>query len=107
MTAEQLSTALEDSPELETHYTKAAMQGDSSVPESAEDEVDFHYITFVKKSDGAVYELDGDRTGPVERGQGKASEDVWDGGLDAVKEYINREGENVSFSLMALVGPSI
>ena len=44
--------AIEDSEEIESAYRIAALQGDSEVPENAEDEVDFHYdyVCFVKSS---------------------------------------------------------
>ena len=52
-----------------------------------------------------MYELDGDRKGPIDRGLVlKAEEDVLrPGGLDVIRQYIEREGSNPSFSLMALV----
>jgi ubiquitin carboxyl-terminal hydrolase L3 len=54
--------ALEDSADLERAHTAAATQGDSAVPENAEDEVYFHYVCFVKShKDGQLYEMDGDR----------------------------------------------
>ena len=40
--------ALEQNEALELAHKAAALQGDSEVPASAEDEVDFHYVCFVK-----------------------------------------------------------
>ncbi|KAJ9149576.1 Ubiquitin carboxyl-terminal hydrolase, partial [Coniochaeta hoffmannii] len=57
---------LEDSAELEGAHAAVAVKGDSAVPGSAEEEVEFHYVAFVGGQDGRVWELDGDRKGPVE-----------------------------------------
>jgi ubiquitin carboxyl-terminal hydrolase L3 len=82
------------------------MQGDSNVPDSAEDEVDFHYVCFVKShKNGHLFQMDGDRKGPIDRGILSGPEDVLaEGGLSFVREFIEREsGRNPSFSLLALV----
>ena len=96
---------LEEDTELEEIYRFVALQGDSEVPENAEDEVDFHYICFVKShKTGHLYEMDGDKKGPVDRGLLSAEEDVLgEYSRDIVKEFIRREGgENVNFSLLVL-----
>lgn len=99
--------ALENSSELERIHATAALQGDTEPPADAEEEVDFHFICFVlSQSDGHVYELDGDRKGPVDHGPIlKADEDlVGKGSLNLVRSYIEREdGLDDRFSLMALV----
>ena len=100
---------IEDSEEIESAYRTAALQGDSDVPENDEDEVDFHYVCFVKSSKtGHLYELDGDRKGPVDHGTLEADEDILSGpALGVVRNFIKREkGANVNFSLLALVPAS-
>ena len=58
---------IEDSDYIELAYRTAALQGESDVPERV----------FVKTSKpGHLYELDGDRKGPVDHGILKAGEDV-------------------------------
>ena len=97
---------IEDSEEIESAYRTVALQGDSDVPENAEDEVDFHYVCFVKSTKtGHLYELDGDRKGPVDHGALEAGEDVLSGrALRVIQNFIGREkGANVNFSLLALV----
>jgi ubiquitin carboxyl-terminal hydrolase L3 len=97
---------LEDSIELESIYNKAAMEGDSIVPTDAQEEVDFHYVCFVKTEDCRIYELDGDRKGAIYRGLDLAAKDDMLGraSLNLVQDYIDQErGENIGFSLMALV----
>lgn len=102
----QRSSYLENSVELERVYREVAVQGISRVPENAEDEVDYHFVCFVKSHrNGHLYELDGDRKGPIDRGLVLASEEdvLASGGLSVVREYIDREKGNCAFGLMALV----
>ena len=76
------------------------------MPENAEDEVDFHYVCFVEPSKtGHLYELDGDRKGPVDHGILGMGEEILDGGaLSIIQTFMGREnGQNVNFSLLALV----
>lgn len=106
--------ALESSSELESIHHTVAVQGDSRLPESADAEVDTHYICFVKSNkDGFVYELDGDQKGPVK------CKSVYDGNyitmregqdlvgnkdvLGLVRRYISEAGGDLGFSLLALV----
>ena len=74
---------------------------------NAEDEVDFHYICFVRGKDGQfLYELDGDLKGPVCRGPlaTQEADSLFEIGLNAVREYIQQENRgDPKFSLMALV----
>lgn len=97
---------IEDSEEIASTYRTAALQGDSEVPENAEDEVDFHYVCFVKSAKtGHLYELDGERKGPVDHGALEGGGDVLsEGALEIIRRFIGREqGANVNFSLLALV----
>jgi ubiquitin carboxyl-terminal hydrolase L3 len=98
--------ALEASTELEAAHADAARQGDTAVPTSAEDEVDFHYVCFIKSRSGRLYEMDGGKKGPVERGIVLGDEDLLGSeALGLIREYIQREGSgNLNFSLMALTG---
>lgn len=61
-------------------------------------------MCLVKSRSGTLYELDGDRSGPLKRGI-LSEEDILTGpGLDVVRKYIEREnGEDLNFSLLALV----
>jgi ubiquitin carboxyl-terminal hydrolase L3 len=68
--------------------------------------VDYHFVCFVKSHrNGHLYELDGDRKGPIDRGLVLASEEdmLASGGLSVVREYIEREKGSCAFGLMALV----
>ncbi|TEA22306.1 Ubiquitin carboxyl-terminal hydrolase isozyme L3 [Colletotrichum sidae] len=105
----QAAMVLEGSQELESAYTSIATKGVTVAPASAEDEVNFHYICFVKSPDtGHLFELDGDRKGPVDRGIPDEDErvDLGSQSLDIVRDFIAKGGDNIGFSLMALVQES-
>lgn len=75
------------------------------MPANAWDEVDFHYVCFVRSNkDKHLYEMDGDRKGPVDRGALGPDEDVLsETVLAIVREYLQREnGENLNFGLLVL-----
>lgn len=95
---------LNGSTDLETMYHKAALCGTTSPP-PAEDEVDLHYVCFIKSPDDSIYEMDGDANGPVRTDITlKRDEDMLEAsGLQCVKRCIAREDADMKFSLLALV----
>ncbi|CAG8947830.1 unnamed protein product [Penicillium salamii] len=95
---------LQNSPDLDLIYRNAALSG-SSEPPAAETEIDHHYICLVRRS-GCLYELDGDRPGPIYRGSVNEDEDTLSElGCNILKMYMNNCPEG-SFSLLALVNSS-
>lgn len=111
---EERARLLEDSKELEQSHAYAAQQGDTAAPDSAEVNVDYHYVCFAPShkptadSGHELYELDGTRPGPLPReiiipsGGDVLSPEA----LKPVQEFIEREqGKNSGFGLMALVVP--
>lgn len=105
MNPAQAAMVLETSKELEAAYDSVAKQG-STVAPPAEDEVNHHYICFVKSPDtGHLFELDGDRKGPVDRGVIDEDQrvDLGPKSLELVREYIKMGEGDANFSLMALV----
>lgn len=86
-------------------YADAAKQGSSQPPEDPTDEVDFHYVCFVKSKSGCLYELDGDRQGPINRGKvlGPDEDVLAPGGLNVIREYLGLGRGDLRFELMALV----
>ena len=99
---------LYESQALENAHQTAATVGDTSAP-SANDEVDLHYVCFVKSTKtNHMWEMDGRRKGPLDRGQLSQDEDVLsDKALDlGVRRFIRRESEagggDLRFSLIAL-----
>ncbi|OKL61566.1 hypothetical protein UA08_03578 [Talaromyces atroroseus] len=100
---------LYDSKALEAAHADAAKLGDTAAPE-AEDQVDLHFVAFVKALDGGLWELDGRRKGPLKRGQLGPDEDVLsDTALElGPRRFLKKEAEggkgDLRFSLVSL-GP--
>ncbi|SPN98481.1 probable ubiquitin thiolesterase L3 [Cephalotrichum gorgonifer] len=99
------SALLETNTDLATAHLESASQGATAAPE-AEDDVDLHYVCFVKTDDGKLWELDGRRKGPIERGVLGEGEDVLSEA--ALREgplaFLAREGDDLRFSCVALAG---
>ena len=91
---QERQTILETSQAVNDAYIPIALQGQTAVTEDWAWEPPFHYICFVKVQD-RVWQLDGDRRGPVDKGEGNEL-------LDIVREFIDEQGDG-AFSLMALV----
>ncbi|CRG90590.1 scavenger mRNA-decapping enzyme DcpS [Talaromyces islandicus] len=100
---------LYESKALESAHADAAKLGDTTAPD-AEDNVDLHFVAFVKGSDGKLWELDGRRKGPLVRAELTADEDVLsDKALDlGPRPFLKKEAEggkgDLRFSLVSL-GP--
>ncbi|RDW69827.1 ubiquitin carboxyl-terminal hydrolase-2 [Coleophoma cylindrospora] len=99
---------LYNSPILESAHASAAQQGQSTAP-GEEDDIDLHYVCFVKnEQDGHLWEMDGRRKGPLDRGVLSADEDVLsEKALDlGVRAFLKREeeagGGELRFSLITL-----
>jgi ubiquitin carboxyl-terminal hydrolase L3 len=98
---------LYNSQALESAHHSAATQGDSAAPD-AEDNIDLHYVCFVKDDKSNLWELDGRRKGPLNRGELGDDEDVLsEKALElGVKKFLAREeaagGGELRFSVIAL-----
>jgi ubiquitin carboxyl-terminal hydrolase L3 len=105
LSVDDCALALEDNHQLEEAYAEVAQRGDTEGPSNPEDEVEFHYISFVKaQGDGHLYQIDGDRKRPIDLGAMAVEEDALsDKCLDVIRCMMGSEGGNVNFSLMALV----
>ncbi|KAH9845150.1 putative ubiquitin carboxyl-terminal hydrolase isozyme L3 [Teratosphaeria destructans] len=108
----QRAESLEQSHALEAASQAAAAKGDTAAP-NANDTVDLHYVCFVKsEKNGHLYELDGRRKGPLDRGELAQDEDVLSApALDkGVRAFLKREeqagGGELRFSLIVLA-PSL
>jgi ubiquitin carboxyl-terminal hydrolase L3 len=100
--------AVENSEALEGAHAAAAAGGDSQAPE-ATDDVDLHYVCFVKDEQrGHLWEMDGTRKGPLDRGAlGEGEDMLSERALDlGVRAFLKREeaagGGELRFSLIAL-----
>lgn len=98
---------LYNSQALENAHASAASQGQSNAP-GAEDDIDLHFVCFIKDEKNNLWELDGRRKGPLNRGTLSADEDVLsEKALDlGVRKFLKHEEENNSgemrFSLISL-----
>ncbi|KAL2074234.1 hypothetical protein VTL71DRAFT_8012 [Oculimacula yallundae] len=102
---------LYNSQALENAHQSAASQGQSATPD-AEDNIDLHYVCFVKDEKNHLWEMDGRRKGPLDRGLIGAEDDVLsEKALDlGPRLFMKREAETAGgelrFSLIALA-PSL
>ncbi|MCJ1252311.1 ubiquitinyl hydrolase 1 [Lignoscripta atroalba] len=98
---------LYDSKALESAHQSAASKGDSAAP-SATANIDLHYVCFVKSPQDNLWELDGRRKGPLNRGKLDPDDDVLsERALElGVRSFLKREeeagGGELRFSLVAL-----
>jgi ubiquitin carboxyl-terminal hydrolase L3 len=98
---------LYESEALESAHQAAASGGDTAAP-AADSDVDLHYVCFVKSEKNQLWELDGRRKGPLNRGELAPHEDVLsDKALDlGVRSFLKREAEagggELRFSLVTL-----
>jgi ubiquitin carboxyl-terminal hydrolase L3 len=99
---------LEDSDEFEELHADAAKLGDTAAPiEIGEDHSGQHFVSFVKAKDGHLWELEGGRMGPLDRGALKDDEDVLSPaalakGLGRMMEIESKKGGDLRFSAIAL-----
>jgi ubiquitin carboxyl-terminal hydrolase L3 len=96
---------LYDSDFLEIAHGEAATEGDSKIP-SLDDEVPYGFTAFVKGNDGHLWELEGRRRGPVDRGALDADDDTLSSKALAQGVLKRINGEKATegrFSCIALV----
>ena len=108
LTPLERATLLEDTQALATAHAEAAATGDTAPPD-AEADIDLHYVCFVKsEKTGHLFEMDGGRKGPLDRGELAADEDVLsEAALDkGPRAFLKREeaagGGDLRFSLIVL-----
>lgn len=98
------SRLLETSQDLARAHHTAASQGDTVAPQ-ATDDVDLHYVCFVKGDDGkTLWELDGRRKGPLARGELAADEDVLSEKalLLGPRRFVEAGGQDIRFNAVVL-----
>ncbi|KAL7627850.1 ubiquitinyl hydrolase 1 [Parahypoxylon ruwenzoriense] len=99
------SALLERTPELASAHAEAAQQGATAAPD-ARDDVDLHYVCFVRGDDGTLWELDGRRKGPIARGRLPDGDDVLSQNalLWGPLKFLDRAAGDMRFSCVALAG---
>lgn len=99
------SRLIETNHALATAHRDAASVGDTAAPD-AQDDIDLHYVCFIKDNQGGLWELDGRRKGPIKLGELGANEDTLSTkalSLGPLK-FLEREGGDLRFSAVALAG---
>ncbi|KAK4547787.1 hypothetical protein LTR36_000745 [Oleoguttula mirabilis] len=94
---------LYNSDELERAHMACAFKGDTNAPMAAEPN-GYHFISFVKGTDGHLYELEGGWNGPIDRGVLSESEDLLsEKALDmGIRRFVRAAEGNLEFSMVAL-----
>jgi len=102
---------LYDNKEFETAHQSVASIGDTAPPSASDgDKLGHHFVAFIKGDDGHLWELEGSRKGPIDRGSLAVDEDVLSPA--AVERGIGRVikleqdigGGDLRFSATALAG---
>jgi len=99
---------LENSEAFEKAHEDAAMLGDSVVPTPEEGHrTGGHFVAFVKGKDGHLWEMEGGRKGPLDRGALAEDEDVLSPaalakGLGRLIKNESEKGGDLRFSVTAL-----
>jgi ubiquitin carboxyl-terminal hydrolase L3 len=99
---------LEDSEEYEKAHADAAKLGDTTAPiQVGEDHTGQHFVAFVKAKNGHLWELEGGRMGPLDRGVLKDDEDLLspaalEKGIGRMMEVESEKGGDLRFSAIAL-----
>jgi len=95
--SEQIAKALENDSRIEEAHTSTATseQNSSAVVE----DTNLHFVCFVEK-DGHIYELDGRRKHPANRG--KASGDLLKDAANVVRHYMSLNPDQYLFNVVAL-----
>jgi ubiquitin carboxyl-terminal hydrolase L3 len=105
---EDRANLLYESQALESAHSVAAAGGDTAAP-AAESNVDLHFVCFIKDKNGHLWELDGRRKGPLDRGLLQADADVLSeealvlGPRAFIKRETSSGAQDLRFSLIALV----
>ncbi|KAL6261569.1 hypothetical protein P5V15_006655 [Pogonomyrmex californicus] len=94
---------LENAQDIIDTHMESAQEGQTEAP--AEDmEVYHHFIAFVHK-DGSLYELDGRKSAPINHGS-TMPETLLDDAARVCKEYMERDPNEVRFTVVALAATS-
>ncbi|RFU30629.1 hypothetical protein B7463_g5715, partial [Scytalidium lignicola] len=101
---------LYDSKEFEEEHAKVAHVGDTIAPDAeGGNKLGQHFVAFVKGDDGHLYELEGSRKGPLDRGILEDDEDILspkalEKGIGRLIKLENQAGGDLRFSITALCG---
>uniref|UniRef100_A0A7S2NNK9 Ubiquitin carboxyl-terminal hydrolase n=1 Tax=Cyanoptyche gloeocystis TaxID=77922 RepID=A0A7S2NNK9_9EUKA len=99
-TSAERGKVLEEDMEIENIHGTLSQQGQSTVPDIADD-TNLHFIAFVTK-DGVLYELDGRKPFPIQHGPSKADTFLQDAVAVIQSEFMCKDPDEVRFTMLAL-----
>ncbi|CAG5129401.1 unnamed protein product [Candidula unifasciata] len=103
MSPEERAKFLEQDNKMGAAHEDCAQEGDTQAP-PVDENVQHHFVAFVNFN-GTLYELDGNKEGPVVHG--KTNPDIFlEDAAEVIKKFMAREPDNVNFNVMALVNCS-
>ncbi|KAL4858837.1 Ubiquitin carboxyl-terminal hydrolase isozyme L3 [Chlorella vulgaris] len=91
-------------PDIDSIHQAAAQQGATLAP-AAEEEVNLHFAAFVA-ADGALYELDGRKAGPINHGPCREGQ-LLEATAQVVREKFIERANSIQFSLIALAAAGV
>jgi ubiquitin carboxyl-terminal hydrolase L3 len=103
---EERAQLLYDSEDLEREHMATAVKGDTVAPDAQTFKNGLHFLTFVRGDDGHLWELEGGRKGPLDRGllgenEDALSKDALEKGLGRLVELEKNSGGDLRFSCIA------
>jgi len=104
MSKDERAEELEKSEKLSIVHNNLALEGQSNVPDLDAD-INLHFICFVER-DGSLYELDGRRPFPINRGP-SSNETFLQDAAKVIQKFIERDPENINFNVVGLVGAPV
>ena len=99
LTPEERGSELENSRDISQTHETCAQEGQTAAPEVGAD-IDFHFIAFVRKS-GRLYELNGNKKGPVNHGTTGEESFVRDAAA-VCRDIMSQNPECLNFTAVAL-----
>uniref|UniRef100_A0A8D8Y4V3 Ubiquitin carboxyl-terminal hydrolase n=2 Tax=Cacopsylla melanoneura TaxID=428564 RepID=A0A8D8Y4V3_9HEMI len=99
LTPERRGHLLEDSQSISEVHKVIAQEGQTAPPDDREP-VPYHFVALVH-NDGALYELDGRKASPIKHGA-TTPESLLSDASQVAKKYMERDPDNVYFTLVAL-----
>lgn len=99
MTPEERASFLENDKDMGAAHEDSAQEGQTQAP-SRDESVKTHFIAFVCM-DGGLYEMNGRSEGPILHGDTSA-ETLLEDAIAVAKKFMERDPDEVNFTLMAL-----
>jgi ubiquitin carboxyl-terminal hydrolase L3 len=98
--AEKLADQLQSATKLHAVTAIVAAEGQTATPD-AEDDVNHHFVAFIRSKEGRLLELDGLRPGPIDHGP-CAEDDLLDRAIGIIRDDMMTKTSNLNFSALAL-----